>query len=298
MRITTQRLTILGICFWLTGCAGLHELQDTDIQGEGFLPQLARAYKEFSQQEADQYDWIDADYFARKGLIAHEGHYPAPEDPRRWSIAKEQAEPLRQARERLVRTLTLDVQTNHPGDAAKAQALYDCWVEQQEEGWQPDDINACRTAYETHMAALDATLLAEQNNKEEANGAPAVPEPVIPFAEPVQRRFTVLFPFNSSKVGKQHQDMLDDVAFIAHGLKNLIVRLTGHTDRSGSESHNLELSRKRAASVEKEFTRRGVEPSQTVIEGKGESEPAVPTQDGVREPKNRRVEIEIEGESK
>ena len=67
--------------------------------------------------------------------------------------------------------------------------------------------------------------------------------------------------------------------------------VVGHADRSGEEPYNTELSLLRAETVAEELKRLGVDPAIVMVEAKGESEPAVPTPDGVPEPLNRRAEI-------
>jgi OOP family OmpA-OmpF porin len=54
------------------------------------------------------------------------------------------------------------------------------------------------------------------------------------------------------------------------------VRLTGHTDRIGTEEYNLDLSLRRAGSVSDYLIQRGgVDPQVIEIGGKGEAEPLV-----------------------
>ena len=69
------------------------------------------------------------------------------------------------------------------------------------------------------------------------------------------------------------------------------LNLTGHADRSGSDAYNEALSLRRAAAVAATLANAGVSPGTVATGGKGESEPRVPTADGVREAQNRRVEI-------
>ncbi len=70
------------------------------------------------------------------------------------------------------------------------------------------------------------------------------------------------------------------------------VRVAGHADRSGPEPYNLDLSRRRAENVAKRLIAGGVPAVAVAIEAYGETRPAVATGDGVREPANRRAEIE------
>ena len=72
------------------------------------------------------------------------------------------------------------------------------------------------------------------------------------------------------------------------------VGVTGHADKSGSDAYNMALSLRRANNVKDELVRDGVPAASIVVVGRGESQPLVPTADGVREPQNRRVEIVLQ----
>ncbi len=70
------------------------------------------------------------------------------------------------------------------------------------------------------------------------------------------------------------------------------VTVGGHADRAGTEAYNQDLSQRRANKVAKRLIAGGVDASSIGIEAFGETRPAVQTDDGVREPANRRVEID------
>jgi outer membrane protein OmpA-like peptidoglycan-associated protein len=76
----------------------------------------------------------------------------------------------------------------------------------------------------------------------------------------------------------------------ARGQPTRIV-IAGHADRSGTEAYNLGLSERRASIVADTLSARGIPASSMTLEAYGETLPRVPTDDGVREPQNRRVEI-------
>lgn len=76
------------------------------------------------------------------------------------------------------------------------------------------------------------------------------------------------------------------------GWKGLTV--TGHTDRSGSNSYNDALSVRRAQAVAQMLGAQGADSGQLAVSGHGENEPKVPTADGERNPQNRRVEITVQ----
>jgi outer membrane protein OmpA-like peptidoglycan-associated protein len=71
------------------------------------------------------------------------------------------------------------------------------------------------------------------------------------------------------------------------------VSVVGHTDRSGSDQSNVELGLRRANVVQALLVETGVEIAAIDVASHGEAAPLVPTDDGVVEPKNRRVEITI-----
>jgi outer membrane protein OmpA-like peptidoglycan-associated protein len=67
--------------------------------------------------------------------------------------------------------------------------------------------------------------------------------------------------------------------------------VTGHTDTVGTSQYNQRLSERRAAAVRAELINQGVPANQIDATGVGESDLAVPTAQGVNEPRNRRVVI-------
>jgi len=71
------------------------------------------------------------------------------------------------------------------------------------------------------------------------------------------------------------------------------IKASGHTDRAGSEAYNMALSLRRANAVRDQLVRDGVAEKDISVVALGESQPLVPTADGVREAQNRRVEIVV-----
>ena len=71
------------------------------------------------------------------------------------------------------------------------------------------------------------------------------------------------------------------------------IRVVGHTDTSGSAAYNLNLSKRRAKDARDELVRQGIAGERITSEGKGETEPFIPTGDGVKEQLNRRTEVLI-----
>lgn len=69
--------------------------------------------------------------------------------------------------------------------------------------------------------------------------------------------------------------------------------IVGHTDTIGASRANDELSLKRAQTVARYLSDRGISADRIETAGRGERELLVPTADGVADARNRRVEITI-----
>jgi outer membrane protein OmpA-like peptidoglycan-associated protein len=111
------------------------------------------------------------------------------------------------------------------------------------------------------------------------------------------------FEFDKADIPPQHLGRLAALRAALISTQSAVVTLIGHTDRVGLESYNTGLGMRRAAAVRDFLTKQnGVTRSRIRIESRGETEPAVgkppakldPSK-GEKDPKNRRVEIRIEG---
>lgn len=71
------------------------------------------------------------------------------------------------------------------------------------------------------------------------------------------------------------------------------VIVVGHTDTVGTDAFNDALSRQRAEVVRSALLARGIATDKVAAVGRGKREPMVPTGEGVAEPRNRRVEIQV-----
>lgn len=116
----------------------------------------------------------------------------------------------------------------------------------------------------------------------------ALPEVV---EAPAIEKYMVFFDFDRSDLTIEAADILKKVADNAEKGKVTRIELTGHADRAGSDRYNEKLSARRAEAVRKQLIRLGLPESEIATSSKGERQPLVQTNDGVREPQNRRVEI-------
>ncbi|MCE3233005.1 MAG: OmpA family protein [Rickettsiaceae bacterium] len=105
------------------------------------------------------------------------------------------------------------------------------------------------------------------------------------------RSYLVFFDFDKSNVTSEAKSILSKVFNDSSRKDDSVLHVVGHTDRSGSDKYNLALSKRRAEAVKQELVKLGVDANNIQTEAKGESSPLVPTEDGVKEPQNRRAEV-------
>lgn len=272
-------LAVMALSGALTACASdIQRVRSVEGTGSPFTRALTQEYRDLSAFEADEmYDWPDAQHFARKGLLAAEGEVVQPEDLGNWDLPEERVDEMTAARAKLVGLLDAGARDRVPEAAARAQTRLDCWVEQQEENHQADHIAACRDQFFAALAELET-----------AAPAPAQPAAVQP------ETYVIYFDFDKSNIKPEAAQILDRAIADAKAGGTPSISVTGHADRSGAEDYNLGLSLRRADSVREYLINGGVTAEQITVSGRGEAEPAVPTADGVKEPRNRRVEVIVQ----
>ena len=122
----------------------------------------------------------------------------------------------------------------------------------------------------------------------------AVAPPPPPPTAPTAPSFMVFFDWDRSNLSQQALSTIQQAAEAYRTKGSARITATGHTDTSGPASYNMALSLRRANAVKDALVRDGVPATAISVIGKGETQPLVPTGDGVREPQNRRVEIVIQ----
>jgi len=228
---------------------------------------------------SQEHDWADADYFSRKGMAAGGGQMVVPEQNSNWlvplEVPLETRTALADGRRRLVTALDNGGRDRLPAVAARAQERYDCWVERMEDDWRTAVNGPCRAEFLAALAQLEGTP--------QPAAAPAVP----PVAT---RQYNVYFDWDKSVLTEDAHKIVDQVATQAKR-DHSRVAITGKADLSGTDAYNMALSHRRADAVRQALQSDGV-PADSIDERwVGMREPPVPTAPGVREPRNRVVEI-------
>lgn len=270
---------LLALCL-LTACdstRSLSELKTITPTGDDYQVALAHGYRDYAAEKEAAYDWWTSKYFADKGLMAAYGRAIEPEDPAQWDLPAPLLPEFADARTKLVAAIGNNRSTQ-PEKAAEAVIAYDRWLELQHNQWNAAAIEEARD----HFFAL-LTQLSEVHTENNA------------IAAPTESTSTILyFPLNSAKLGDSAKAALAQLVQYVQTAGNVSIVINGHTDRSGSARYNLTLSEQRAKMVYAALKAAGVGEKLMQYFAFGETDPAVPTADGVKEPKNRRVEIFIE----
>jgi outer membrane protein OmpA-like peptidoglycan-associated protein len=85
---------------------------------------------------------------------------------------------------------------------------------------------------------------------------------------------------------------LKGIADILNEVPDVKVKIVGHTDADGADAANLDLSKRRAASVKAELVKSfNVKGDRLVTDGMGESQPVAPNDTPANKAMNRRVEF-------
>ncbi len=264
--IVLASLLTLNACLY-TDVVNVETIRETVISQNNSSPfqkSLAEEYKQLALYEADEmYDWTDAGVFAKKSLIANGGAKPLPERPKNWNLDFGENR-LKSARTRLTALMARGAADKKPILAAKAQANFDCWVEQMEEGWQMDHIELCHNRYQQAVLTLEKQL--------------STPE-------------TISFAVNESRLDKVKKSSILSIAEEAKRQDAPLASIVGYADSSGSKAYNMSLSLSRADEVASVLINAGYPMDRIAVSAYGEDRLLMPTADGISHPQNRRVEI-------
>ena len=248
-------------------------VREMEPQGPQFNRGLRTGYLDYSDLLYDDYDMVDFGHFAFKAVDSAKGENVLPDRVESRDLTVNDVDELAAARARLMAALAQGGRKKAPDSAARAQTSFDCWMEMTEDEDPPEQIERCKGAFEEAIANVEQTLTRE----------------IVPASG--EAAYLVFFAWDQATLTPVALTVLDQVE--ADYLTGRPVRIVtaGHADRSGPEPYNQVLSERRARNVAQALGQRGIPTRTMQIEAYGETQPRVPTADGVREPQNRRVEI-------
>ena len=232
-------------------------------QGPEFNQALREGYLDLGNAMGGEF--ADKWHFEFKAVDAAKGELVLPDAVESRWLAADRAEELAAARARLLAALDQTGRKAAPEPAAAAQVAFDCWLEQAV--WSSEADLTCKQRFETAIAEVERALATEGDV------------------------YLVFFAWDQADLTPVTQAVLDQVAADYVRGEPTRVTIAGHADRSGSEAYNQALSAQRARNVARALAERGLPQRALDVQWFGESQPRIPTADGVREPQNRRVEI-------
>ncbi len=281
--VATAAMLVLAACG-----TQLERSTGLSVTGGAFNETLYESYIERSRHEYNEGHYTASDEFAVKARRAADGSGVAPDMLSGRDVPGQFVDELRQARAELVEALAATARDKRPREAARAQMMFDCWLEEQEENRQPDDIAYCRDNFRSAMDSVQQALAPEPEPEPE-------PEPMVEEVAQItpEPRF-VHFGFDSTELDDKAIKTIEAVLRAAKGLDAPHISVTGHADRAGPADYNKKLSLRRASAVRDALVERGIPAGSVSVAGRGESEPLIPTGDGVRNRVNRRAEIVVE----
>jgi OOP family OmpA-OmpF porin len=278
-----RRFFLLANCFFIAGCTYTSALQKQRSNISPYSEALRAEYETFATSELNQYDWFDGEYFAKKGLQVSASGRVFLEVPSAWDLPEQNRDELARAYLTMKRILTPEMMVRFPAEIAHAQAMYECWLEQQEENWQPEHIALCRDGFMNALkifegAKKDKKIKPVKIRAEENSNSRVSPD-------------AVYFDFDSYRLTQESRKLLQAYAKKLRENKQDKLRVEGHTDRAGADDYNLRLSERRAKVVADLLAKQSVGREQMQVRGLGESRPKIETADGLVERRNRRVEL-------
>lgn len=131
----------------------------------------------------------------------------------------------------------------------------------------------------------DGTALAQ------GSAAPVVPVQCQDDVEALLRSRTIRFEESSARIDALSGELVDEVAAALRPCLGSIIAITGHTDASGPEPGNLQLSLARAQAVRDALVRRGIPLDGLRARGLGSRSPVEGLEPN--DPANRRIEFSV-----
>lgn len=104
----------------------------------------------------------------------------------------------------------------------------------------------------------------------------------------------ILFKSNEYRIHESFYPVLESIREVLREYDESRIIVQGHTDDTGSEVFNQDLSKKRADSVAEYLVYQGISPNRILALGFGESKPMADNNSAIGRSQNRRVELIIQ----
>jgi OmpA-OmpF porin, OOP family len=140
------------------------------------------------------------------------------------------------------------------------------------------------------LPEADPDLAYYLTNLRVATGAPDTRNKILTEGKWISHG--ILFDVNSDRIRGESYGSLKEIAAVLTENKALAVQIVGHTDSDGDEAANLDLSKRRAASVKTALANEfKIDAGRMDTDGRGESQPVDKNDTPAGKANNRRVEF-------
>jgi outer membrane protein OmpA-like peptidoglycan-associated protein len=103
----------------------------------------------------------------------------------------------------------------------------------------------------------------------------------------------ITFATNSADLNAGFFDVLNSVSLVVNEFNQTVIEVAGHTDSTGSDSYNQQLSERRASAVAAYLRTRNVLGDRIITVGMGETRPVATNDTDAGRQLNRRVELTL-----
>jgi outer membrane protein OmpA-like peptidoglycan-associated protein len=103
----------------------------------------------------------------------------------------------------------------------------------------------------------------------------------------------ITFATNSADLNAGFFEVLNSVALVVNEFDQTVIEVAGHTDNTGSDQYNQQLSERRASAVAAYLGTRKVRSDRIITVGEGESRPIASNDTEAGRQQNRRVELTL-----
>ena len=182
-----------------------------------------------------------------------------------------------------------------PAPAAEVAGYY--WPDDQDGDGVRDSVDRCPftpagVAVDSDGCELDTDGDGVPDYRDQC---PDTPKGAVVYTEGCSRLLAKLsdvhFAFDSATLKSEAKSILDSVVSTINSSPSDTISIEGHTDSTGSDAYNSQLSQRRAMSVADYLASQGVSSSRLQPVGKGESYPVASNDTSEGRSQNRRVEI-------
>jgi outer membrane protein OmpA-like peptidoglycan-associated protein len=103
----------------------------------------------------------------------------------------------------------------------------------------------------------------------------------------------ITFATNSADLNASFFQVLNSVGLVVNEFNQTVIEVAGHTDNTGSDTYNQQLSERRAGAVAAYLSTRSVRADRVITVGEGEGRPIASNDTEAGRQQNRRVELTL-----